>query len=137
MGRPSLGGRPVHVRLPDAVIEKIDGRVGKQKRSDFIRKAIDERLAVLSGVKVTRMAAGRPKPKPEVAEPVSASGDRGDHPDDGVLLAWVRAHPGCREREAADGLGWMPVRVAKAVGRLQLAGRVWYPQPGVMEAYGE
>jgi len=44
MGRPSLNVKPVIVRLPEGVPERIDAIVGKQKRAAFIREAVENEL---------------------------------------------------------------------------------------------
>lgn len=116
MGRPSLNGRPLQVRFPDDLIERVDVARGAETRSDFIRVSVQERLD------------GRREPAPKPAVP------EGPHPDDEAALTALRASPGMTERELADDLGWMPGRVGKAVGRLSAAGLVWYPRPGCLEA---
>jgi metal-responsive CopG/Arc/MetJ family transcriptional regulator len=44
MGRPPLNVTPVLVRLPNDVPERIDAIVGKHKRAEFIRQAIEREL---------------------------------------------------------------------------------------------
>lgn len=44
MGRPPLNVTPVLVRLPDDVPGRIDALVGKQKRAEFIREAVEAEL---------------------------------------------------------------------------------------------
>lgn len=44
MGRPPLNVTPVLVRLPNDMPERIDALVGKQKRAEFIRQAIEREL---------------------------------------------------------------------------------------------
>ena len=44
MGRPSLNVTPVLVRLRDDVPKRIDALVGKQKRAEFIREAVELEL---------------------------------------------------------------------------------------------
>jgi len=44
MGRPPMNVKPVLVRLPDGVPERIDALVGPQKRAEFIRDAIEREL---------------------------------------------------------------------------------------------
>ncbi|MDW9537102.1 hypothetical protein GOB07_13630 [Sinorhizobium meliloti] len=44
MGRPSLKVKPILVRLPEGVPERIDALVGKNKRAEFIRKAVEAEL---------------------------------------------------------------------------------------------
>lgn len=44
MGRPSLGIMSTTVRLPQAVLERIDALLGKKRRSQFIRQAVMEKL---------------------------------------------------------------------------------------------
>lgn len=49
MGRPSLNVTPVLVRLPQDVPERIDALVGKNKRAEFIREAVEKELARREG----------------------------------------------------------------------------------------
>lgn len=44
MGRPPLKVKPVLVRLPEGVPERIDALVGKNKRAEFIREAVLQAL---------------------------------------------------------------------------------------------
>lgn len=44
MGRPPLKVTPVLVRLQEDVPGRIDALVGKQKRAEFIREAVDREL---------------------------------------------------------------------------------------------
>ena len=44
MGRPSMNLTPILVRLRDGVPDRIDVLVGKQKRSEFIREAVENEL---------------------------------------------------------------------------------------------
>jgi hypothetical protein len=44
MGRPPLNVVATVVRLREGVAEKIDALVGKRKRAEFIRDAVDEKL---------------------------------------------------------------------------------------------
>lgn len=44
MGRPPLNVKPILVRLPDDVPDRIDALVGKQKRAEFIREAVEQEL---------------------------------------------------------------------------------------------
>ncbi len=44
MGRPPLKVKPILVRLPEGMPERIDALVGKNKRADFIRKAVEAEL---------------------------------------------------------------------------------------------
>ena len=44
MGRPTLHVTPVLVRLPNGVPDRIDALVGKQKRAEFIREAVEREL---------------------------------------------------------------------------------------------
>ncbi|WP_395451202.1 YlcI/YnfO family protein [Aminobacter sp. UC22_36] len=44
MGRPPLNVKPILVRLPDDVPERIDAIVGKNKRAEFIREAVEREL---------------------------------------------------------------------------------------------
>lgn len=44
MGRPPLQLKSTIVRLGEGVAERIDALVGKQKRAEFIREAVDAAL---------------------------------------------------------------------------------------------
>lgn len=45
MGRPSLKVKPILVRLPEGVAERIDAVMGKEnRRAEFIREAVDKEL---------------------------------------------------------------------------------------------
>lgn len=44
MGRPPLNVKPVLVRLPEEMPQRIDALVGKNKRAAFIREAIENEL---------------------------------------------------------------------------------------------
>ncbi|WP_169055441.1 hypothetical protein [Rhizobium sp. P44RR-XXIV] len=44
MGRPPLNVKPILVRLPDGIPERIDTLVGKNKRAEFIRNAVEREL---------------------------------------------------------------------------------------------
>lgn len=46
MGRPSLNVKRVSVNLPAEMPDRIDALVGAQKRSDFIREALEGALRV-------------------------------------------------------------------------------------------
>jgi metal-responsive CopG/Arc/MetJ family transcriptional regulator len=46
MGRPSLNVKRVSVNLPADMPDRIDALVGAQKRSDFIREALEGALKV-------------------------------------------------------------------------------------------
>jgi predicted DNA-binding protein len=45
MGRPPLGVRSTHIRLSEGQIERINALVGKQGMSQYIREAVEEKLA--------------------------------------------------------------------------------------------
>lgn len=45
MGRPPLNLKPLLVRLPDGLAERIDALVGKNRRAEFIRDAVLRALA--------------------------------------------------------------------------------------------
>jgi Arc/MetJ-type ribon-helix-helix transcriptional regulator len=45
MGRPPLYVKPMVVRLPEGVPERIDAVVGEHKRAEFIREAVELLLA--------------------------------------------------------------------------------------------
>ncbi len=44
MGRPPLNVKPILVRLPEGMAERIDALVGKNKRAEFIRDALEKEL---------------------------------------------------------------------------------------------
>ena len=44
MGRPPLKVKPILVRLPEGMPERIDALVGKNKRAEFIRRAVEAEL---------------------------------------------------------------------------------------------
>jgi len=44
MGRPPLNVKPILVRLPEGMPERIDQLVGRNKRAAFIREAIEKEL---------------------------------------------------------------------------------------------
>ena len=44
MGRPPLNVKPTLVRLPADVPERIDALVGKNRRAEFIREAVETEL---------------------------------------------------------------------------------------------
>lgn len=44
MGRPSLNVRPMLVRLPEGVPERIDAVAGENRRAEFIREAVEALL---------------------------------------------------------------------------------------------
>ena len=44
MGRPPLNVKPILVRLPVDIPERIDKLVGRNKRAAFIREAIENEL---------------------------------------------------------------------------------------------
>jgi Arc/MetJ-type ribon-helix-helix transcriptional regulator len=45
MGRPPLGVKFTAIRLSPDVLAQIDAHAGKGKRSEFIREAVEEKLA--------------------------------------------------------------------------------------------
>jgi metal-responsive CopG/Arc/MetJ family transcriptional regulator len=46
MGRPPLNVKPILVRLPDGMAERIDAVMGAEnKRAQFIREAVEKELA--------------------------------------------------------------------------------------------
>lgn len=47
MGRPSLNVKRVSVNLPEDMPDRIDALVGPQRRSDFIREALEAALKVV------------------------------------------------------------------------------------------
>lgn len=44
MGRPSLGVVSTTIRLPRAVLERIDALLGQNRRAEFIREAVEAEL---------------------------------------------------------------------------------------------
>lgn len=44
MGRPLLNVKPLLVRLPEGMAERIDALVGPKKRAEFIREALEKEL---------------------------------------------------------------------------------------------
>lgn len=44
MGRPPLGIKPTTVRLPAAVLARIDALMGAHRRAEFIREAVEREL---------------------------------------------------------------------------------------------
>lgn len=44
MGRPQLHVKPILVRLPNDAPARIDALVGKQKRAEFIREAVEREI---------------------------------------------------------------------------------------------
>jgi metal-responsive CopG/Arc/MetJ family transcriptional regulator len=44
MGRPKLNVKPMVVRLPDGVPERIDTVAGPNRRAEFIREAVEREL---------------------------------------------------------------------------------------------
>jgi hypothetical protein len=45
MGRPPLGLTPTLVRLPKAMLQRIDALVGPNRRAQLIREAVERELA--------------------------------------------------------------------------------------------
>lgn len=44
MGRPPMNVTPILVRLPNDVPERIDALVGKNRRAEFVREAVEREL---------------------------------------------------------------------------------------------
>lgn len=44
MGRPNLHVKPTVIRLTDAMAKKIDELAGKNRRSEFIREAVEREI---------------------------------------------------------------------------------------------
>lgn len=44
MGRPPLKVKPMLVRLPEGVAERIDAIAGENRRAEFIREAVEKEL---------------------------------------------------------------------------------------------
>lgn len=44
MGRPPLNVKPMLVRLPEGMAERIDAVAGANKRAEFIREAVEKEL---------------------------------------------------------------------------------------------
>jgi Arc/MetJ-type ribon-helix-helix transcriptional regulator len=57
MGRPPLNVKPILVRLPEGMPERIDELVGRNKRAAFIREAVENELK-----RRKRKSTRRPKP---------------------------------------------------------------------------
>jgi hypothetical protein len=68
-GRPSLGVKSTHLRLPEGLAERIDALVGKRRRADFIRQVVVHEVDRLERFKQRRsdMALG-PDGRPEKRE---------------------------------------------------------------------
>lgn len=45
MGRPPMNVKPILVRLPEGVPDRIDAIAGKNRRAEFIREAVERELA--------------------------------------------------------------------------------------------
>jgi hypothetical protein len=44
MGRPPLGNKATQVRLPQAIMDRIDALMGANRRAQFIREAVENEL---------------------------------------------------------------------------------------------
>lgn len=44
MGRPPLNVKPMLVRLPEGMAERIDAVAGENRRAEFIREAVEKEL---------------------------------------------------------------------------------------------
>lgn len=44
MGRPPMNVKPMLVRLPEGMAERIDAVAGENKRAEFIRDAVEKEL---------------------------------------------------------------------------------------------
>lgn len=44
MGRPPMNVKPILVRLPEEIPDRIDALVGKNRRAEFIREAVESEL---------------------------------------------------------------------------------------------
>jgi metal-responsive CopG/Arc/MetJ family transcriptional regulator len=61
MGRPKQNVKPMPVRLPEGVPERIDAVAGKNRRAEFIRDAVERELSR----REKRREAFRPSPHAE------------------------------------------------------------------------
>ena len=68
-GRPALGVKSTHLRLPEGLAERIDALVGKRRRADFIRQVVRREVDRLERDQQRRsdMALG-PDGRPEKRE---------------------------------------------------------------------
>lgn len=63
MGRPALGVKPTLIYLPVGMAERIDAVAGKNRRSVYIRAAVEEKLARDEALSLAKTGkARRPKP---------------------------------------------------------------------------
>ena len=69
MGRPPLGIISTTVRLPKAVLEKIDALLGENRRAQFIREAVEMELARREAPAEEPAAQIAAKPKAQPAAP--------------------------------------------------------------------
>lgn len=44
MGRPPMNVKPILVRLPEGIPERIDALAGKNRRAEFIREAVEREI---------------------------------------------------------------------------------------------
>lgn len=65
MGRPPLNVKPVFVRLPVDMPQRIDDLVGKNRRAAFIREAIENELTRRIRTSKPKIARVRLSKKPE------------------------------------------------------------------------
>lgn len=134
----------VSVRLPAGVVVRLERAAGAGGRAEWIRGVIERALGdgvsggdavseVRAAARVTAVAAQRAGAEAKAA-PVDVGGFA--RADDRVLWEWLRDHPRRTERMLRDDLGWMEVRVSKAVASLLRQGRVVSAGEGVLEAVG-
>ena len=69
-GRPALGVKSTHLRLPEGLAERIDALVGKRRRADFIRQVVRREVERLERDQQRRsdMVALGPDGRPEKRE---------------------------------------------------------------------
>lgn len=126
---------PVLVKLPSEVVRRIDERAGSGQRSRWIRDALDRALE--GGARrpksddVAEKAVVLPRRSDRVRGAAAGSGFK--RPDDGAVWAELRKKRGTA-RQLRDRLGWMEMRVDRAVSSLLAAGRVRLVAEGVLEA---
>jgi hypothetical protein len=112
----------VSIRVPDDVVSAVDAAAGSGQRSAWILDAIVGKLGVRGG-------SGAPGGVSGVSGPVFA------RRDDEVL--WLSLLEGAgSERVLCERLGWMPMRVTRAVGSLMGSGLV-RAREGLLEAVSD
>ncbi len=118
----------VLLKLSKEMLGQVDELAGAGRRSDFIRTAIEERVARESVAEAPKSAV--------VEKSAQAKKDRapahGLRADDSLVLEQLGRKRGTA-RMVAKEMGWEELRVAKSGERLQSAGLVRFDR-GVMEA---